>query len=167
MEQPFIQEREGGSWTGPSVPCGVCLKFALQSQVILFKYIQEMKKTQPKPTNQPNKNREANTRKLWGCFFIFTKLMKILWCNGGLFSDHIKWVAIIKRGTEKPACPVEHCSNRSKNAPGHARYRMEDAAGHMAARFYPIQHISGMEAQCLYSPGLAVPPGRVFKVSKI
>lgn len=74
---------------------------------------------------------------------------------------------IIKRGTEKLACPVEDCSNRSKNAPGHAHCGMEDVAGHMAARFYPIKCIPGMEAQCSYSPGLAVPPGRGDKLSKI
>lgn len=74
---------------------------------------------------------------------------------------------IIKRGTEKLACPVEDCSNRSKNAPGHAHCGMEDVAGHMAARFYPIKCIPGMEAQCSSSPGLAVPPGRGDKLSKI
>lgn len=74
---------------------------------------------------------------------------------------------VIKRGTEKLACPVEDCSNRSKNAPGHAHRGMEDAAGHMAARFYPIKRIPGTEAQCSYSLGLAVPPGRGDKVSKI
>lgn len=74
---------------------------------------------------------------------------------------------IIKRGTEKLASPVEDYNNRSKNAPGHAHRGMDDAAGHMAARFYPIKCIPGMEAQCSCSPGLAVPPRRGDKVSKI
>lgn len=70
MEQPFIQEWEGGSWTGPSIPHRICLKFALQLQVILFKYIQEMKKNQPKTNKQ---KRESKHKKAMGLFFYFYK----------------------------------------------------------------------------------------------
>lgn len=166
MEQPFIQEWEGGPWTGPSVPRPICLKFALQLQVILFKYIQEMKKNQPKTNKQTKKRKQ--TQESYGVVFLF---LQSSWKFFGVTGDYlviiIKWVTIIKRGTEKLACPVEDCSNRSKNAPSHAHRGMEVAAGHMAARFYPIQCIPGMEAQRSYSPGLVVPPGRGFKVSKI
>lgn len=88
MQQPFIQEWEGGTGQGPMCPCGVCLKLDLQSQVILFKYIQEMKKNNPKTNKQKTKKKQ--TQESCGFFFIFTKLMNILWCNRGLFSDHNK-----------------------------------------------------------------------------
>lgn len=86
---PLSRSEKGGPGQGPPCPWGLCLKFALQSQVILFKYIQEMKKTQPK-TNKQKSKKKSKHKKALGYFFIFTKLMKILWCNGGLFSDHNK-----------------------------------------------------------------------------
>lgn len=90
---PSCRSEKGGPGQGPTCPCGVCLKFTLQSQEILFRYIQERKKKknptqnkQAKKTPQKTKHKKA----VGFSFFIFTKLMKILWCNGGLFSDHNK-----------------------------------------------------------------------------
>lgn len=165
MQQPFIQEWEGGTGQGPMCPCGVCLKLDLQSQVILFKYIQEMKKNNPKTNKQKTKKKQ--TQESCGVFLFLQNSWTFFGVTGDYLVIIIKWVIITKRGTEKLACPVEDCSNRSKNAPGHAHLGMEDAAGHMAARSYSIKCIPGMEAQCPYSPSLAVPPGRGDKVSKI
>lgn len=84
---PLSRIEKGGPGQGPTCRCGVCLKLALQSQVILFKYNQEIKKTNPKTNKKPKRSKH---KKAVGFFLFFTKLMNILWCNGGLFSDHNK-----------------------------------------------------------------------------
>lgn len=128
---PFIQERDRGFWTGcytsPQCPFKVCSTLAINFIEI---YPRDEKKTHKKAVGF-----------VW---VFFTKLVKILRCNGGIqISNYL--VIIIKKSDYnkkrcwKTCCPVEDCKNSSKNAPGHTHRGMEDAAGRMGARFYPTK----------------------------